>query len=59
MEAKAKAESELDELRDRVEVMALDKEMAEERAEVAELGKLLHTCPYIYMITYYSRTNSS
>ncbi|KAL5270670.1 hypothetical protein ACHWQZ_G001387 [Mnemiopsis leidyi] len=36
-EARTKAETELEELRDRVEEMALDKEMAEEMKECAEL----------------------
>ena len=38
-ESRTKAENELEELRDRVEEMALDKEMAEEMKECAELGE--------------------
>ena len=38
-EARTRAEAELEELRDRVEEMALDKEMAEEMKECAELGR--------------------
>ena len=40
-EARTRAEAELEELRDRVEEMALDKEMAEEMKECAELGRFL------------------
>ena len=42
-ESRNKAEAELEELRDRVEEMALDKEMAEEMKECAELGESLNS----------------